>query len=273
MSLDAQSTPALLAATAAGACVLGFGLHRFGDAELRSWAVPSAVAVFCGGVGYAFYLPPVVTIAAFLGALYFFHRSVRQRQEKAAAAIAAVSTPNDGPSFQKVRKPPEGFLGLWREAPKMTGAADAAQREPMTLSVKFVGENDDEYQVVASARVDRFITGVLFIRHEACDKKFASTLSDQPALSGLEGQPANLVFKAMPADYVFGVLNLSMVAHLSELFELRGGEREIVLHASGPEVRIVSNRLLEEKELTQALSKIALLADKIRDLGGQERLF
>ena len=273
MTFDGQSPAVLLSSSVIGAVAVGFGLHRLGDAEMRSWAVPGAVAILVAGIGYTFYLPPIITIPVFLAALYFLHRSVRQRQEKAVASLGTIEVPDSGLAFQKMRKCPEDMIGLWREAPKMTGDSDASQKEPMALSVKFVGETDDEYQVIVSARVDRFISGVLFVHNIDCDKKFQTTLTDQAPLTGLEGQPGNLIFKAMPPDYVFGVLDIAMVAHLCELLELRGGEREIVLHASGPEVRVVSNRILEEKELMLVLSKIALVAEKIRKLGGQERAY
>jgi hypothetical protein len=275
MNPDAQNPLVLLISTAAGASAVGFGLHRFGDAELRSWALPAAAAIVCGGVGYTFYLPPAVTIPVFLAVLYFLHRNARQRQEKAVAAVDGLRAGETGPEFQKMRRAAPGMLGLWRESPKMSSAADAvaSEREPMALSVQFAGEADDEYQVVLSARVDKFISGVLFVHHADCDSKFKATLADQNPLTGLEGQPAGLVFKAMPADYVFGLLDIAMVARLAELFELRDGDREITLHASGPEVRLVSSRELSARELRLALERIALLADKIRTLGGQERLY
>ncbi|PCI40646.1 MAG: hypothetical protein COB53_00540 [Elusimicrobia bacterium] len=273
MTLDAQSPVVLLTSTVIGAAAVGFGLRRFGDAEMRSWAVPGAVAILCAGIGYTFYLPSIITIPAFLAALYFLHRDVRQRQEKAVASLTTIEVEGHEIGFQKMRTLPKGLMGLWRESPKMGGAPGAAEQKPIELSLKFVGENEDEYQVLLSAQVAPFISGVLFIHHEDCDKKFRTTLTDQSALTGLEGQPANLIFKAIPADYVFGVLDIAMVARISELFELRGGEREIVLHASGAEVRLISNRLLEEDELRLAFSRIALIADKIRMLGGQERLY
>jgi hypothetical protein len=275
MPLDSQSPAVLLLSTFLGSAAVGFGLHRFGDAELRSWALPGAVAILCGGVGYTFYIPPVMTIAVFLAALYFLHRNARQRQEQAVASVGALCAGTNGPQFQKMRSAAPGTLGVWREAPKMVGASDALaeQREPMALTVQFVGEAEDEYRVVASARVDKFVSGVLFIHHAACEPKFKNTLADQAPLTGLEGQPSNLIFKAMPAEYVFGLLDIEMIARLVELFQLRKGDREIVLHASGPEVRLISNRGLDAAELKIALSRIALVAEKIRDLGGQERLF
>ena len=144
--------PGAVAATAVAA-VVGFGLHRYGSRESRSWAVSAAAWVFFGGVGYSFDLPGWLLLIGFLAVPMLLHRNAKSRLQSAADSLAEVTVPGAGFSLKKKSGLAGKVVGVW-DAGGWT-ADGAGEAKPIVLSLEFEGETEDQYRVLLRGKTSK----------------------------------------------------------------------------------------------------------------------
>ena len=264
-----------LSATAAlVAALVGLGFHLSGDREARSWALPAAVAVLAGGIGYAFYLPGWLTAGLFLLILFLLHRSVRGRLERAAKGLARVEVPEIGVVLQREADPGKEAVAVWTGVPRKdrsvvtAGSVPAAPEAGLALRLSFRGETEDAYSVVLESESARFVYGVMVCHHAAAPPRYEDkVLAEAEPLSDLPGLTPDIVVRAVPADYAFTLLDLRTLTSVAEIIALRGASREVYLTVSGPRMRVASDRVFSKGELERLLQAAAAVALRVRVVG------
>jgi len=263
-----------LSAVAAFAAVLvGVGFHVSGNREAKSWALPAAVAVLAGGIGYALYLPGWVTAGLFLLALSLLHRNARGRQERAAKGLACVDVPRIEMVLRRAAAPEKECIAAWAGVPsrdKSVMRPDSVPKAPeagLVLRLAFRGETEDAYSVVLESETPRFVPGVMVCHHAAAHHRAARILAESEPVSDIPGLTPDLVVRAVPADYAFNLLDLPTLTSVAEVIALHDDSREVYLTVSGPKVQVVSDRVFSRSELERLLRAAAALAFRVRVVG------
>lgn len=247
------AVPIVLAVAAA----VGFGLHRFGSRELRSWALPAGVAILAGGLGHVFALPNWLVVLIFFAIPVFVHRSVRKRFEAAVAGASRIPI-GDGEEPLAWKAGQEGTaLGAWRSE----GA------EALVVWLDFIGETEDAFSVELRAESPKGRPGLLFCRHAAGQILPPEALRERSPVVGLPGQEETLELRALPEEFAFNLLDIPALAALSEMLEFRGFDREIAVTISGRHLRLESNAIFDAEELRRLVPAFVKLFRKLREVG------
>ena len=273
----------VVAAAVAAAAAIGLGLRRLGGREGRPWAVPAACAILIGGVGYAFFLPSWLNAGIFILALFLFHRTVRTRLERSARSLARVEVPEAGLALRSQPDPMRSHTGVWAvdgaaAAPRLValgpspspGEALAGPPAPvptMLVTLDLAGETEDEYSVVLRAKSSRYCPGVVVCHHVEARGEALGLLAEPEQLSDLPGLTRDIVVRAVPAEFGFRLLDLSTLALISDVLALRREGREVYVHVSGPDIRVVSSDIFETEELSRLLCACARLLQRVHSVG------
>ncbi|MDE2291450.1 MAG: hypothetical protein KGL53_05150 [Elusimicrobia bacterium] len=246
---------ALLAALSlAGAAGLYLGLERWGGADLRGWAAPGAAALAAGGVGMALNLPSWITVAAFLGVLFLFHKKARERLSAEAASVGRVEA--------------EG--GALEPAPAGEGRVAAWTRGDAVFSLEYAGEKDEDFVTTLSARAARFKPGTLVAQRAGVAGAASALLAGRQAVSELPGQSAAEALRCLPPDYAFAVLDFKTLSAVQELLQLSRADREVYAVLNGPEVKVVCQGLPGREDIRRMLEFAAVVVARLSFLGGQQ---
>lgn len=260
---EEESLLPLLVSLMAAVCV-GGGLRRFGGRKGRPWAVPAATAILLGGAGSHFDLPDWAVVAAVLGAPFLFHRTVRGRLAAAARGCARLEVPEVGVTLRRVPDYSGKHVGLWTAASERGDAAP--DPHALVLALDFVGEADDEYEVVVRGESPVHLRGELVVHHRDAQGPFASILAGESDLRGLPGLSADWSLRTLPDDYGFEVVDAGAMAVIHEVFDLRNEEREVYIHVRGRSMRIGATGTFSASEIPLVLSAAARLFMRLRAL-------
>lgn len=252
----------LAAAGLAAAAGLFFGLNRHGGPELRGWAAPGAAALGCAALGLAFRLPSWLTIGLFFLALFLFNRKARERVAAEAAAVGRVPLPALGAELDPVPVPPDGPVAAW-------AFKDAQDAEPVVLTLDYEGEKEEDIVSSVTSRCERFKPGVVVAHRPGAGTRAAGPAVQVEPVEGLEGQPSGLVIRCMPRDYAFAFCDLGTLSVLADAVELARADREVYVHVSGPELKVVCHGLPSREDIKRLLTCAASLAARQRHLGRQ----
>lgn len=263
---------AIIGAALITSAVVGGGLYFFGKGEARDWAIPGAVAILVGGVGYAFYWPPVITLGVFLAALFLLHRSAKKNLGAAAKRATVIDVPDVGLTLRLERSPQGGAVAQWKAAPKLQpGAAPGTAPAGISLvwNLDFHGITRDEYAVILRTELPKCRPGMIVCHHFQARGDARGLVPDVEPITGIPGLTPDIVARSSPNDYGFDMLDIRTLSILSELFKLRTATRDVYMHVSGAVLRIVSNENFETPEIRQLLKTATLLALRARFLGEQ----
>jgi len=225
-------------------------IRRFADREMQSWAGPVASAVAWGGIDFAFDPPWWVTLAGFVLVCVVIHYFLRSKLRDKAWQVNRVEVPRAHLTLRRVPDPSDRHVALWTSAPEKDGAQQ--ERPPLNIALSFVGETEDEYEVVLWAQSPRELPGALLAHHSSAVGDFKVLLDSDP-VTGILGQPAWLCVRASPSDYAFRVLDIKTVSLLIDIVNFRSAEREVYLYFQGHKMGIGSTRVFGEGELRRLL--------------------
>lgn len=246
----------------AAAAGLYFALERWGGPDLRGWAAPGAAALAAGGVGQSLGLPSWATVAAFLGALFVFHKKARQRLAAEAAAVGPVEASGTGWRLEPMPAPPGAGVAAWT-------CRDAADPDPVIFSLEYEGDKEDEAKTFLLTKAARFRAGVLVAHRTGAGGEAAKILSEREAVGELTGQTDSVAIRCVPPDFAFAFLDIKTLGALQELVELSAPDRDLYLHLNGPELRVVCEGMPGREDIARMLEKSAVLAARLRFLGRQ----
>ena len=256
-------TAALLALLSlAAAAGLYFGLERWGGPDLRGWAAPAAAALAAGGVGQALSLPSWVTVGAFFGALFIFHKKARQRLAAEAAAVGVLEAPEAGWRLEPMPAPPGAGVAAWT-------CREASDPDPVVFALEYEGEKEDETKTFLLTKAARFRAGVLVAHRAGSGGEAAKLLSEREGVAELTGQTDSVAIRCVPADFAFALLDIKTLGALQELIELSRPDRDLYLHVNGPELRVVCEGMPGREDISRMLAKASVLAARLRFLGRQ----
>lgn len=257
-------TSVLLAAVGlAAAAGLYVGLTRHGGSELRGWAAPGAAALGCAALGLAFHLPSWLTIGLFFGALFLLNRKARQRLAAEAEAVGRVPLTELGAELAPIPVAEGGPVAAW-------AFRDAKDPEPVVLTLDYEGEKEEDIVSSVTSRCQRFKPGVVVAHRPGAGAAAAGPAAQQEPVEGLEGQPAGLTLRCMPRDYAFAFCDLGTLSVLADTVELARADREVYVHVSGPELKVVCQGLPGREDIKRLLACAASLAARQRHLGRLE---
>lgn len=269
---------ASLVLTVLAAAVVGVLLHTYGGKEYRSWAVPVAGALLFGGVGYAYDLPDWAVIGGFLVTPFIFHRTVRSKLDKACRRLPRVEVPDEGLALKRIPDPSGKHVAVWMSSPmeeapleKRLFPTEQTQGQergglaqaPLIIALDFIGEKDDEYEVVLWTEASKHLPGELVLHHRDSEGEIRSQLSSRNPITGIEGLSYEIEARAFPDEYAFRVLDMRGVSAVAELYSMRTEDREIFVHALEKKVRIVSTAAFTQEELGRLLKTAAVFFRKI----------
>ena len=254
---------AIVALSLAGAAGLYFGMTRWGGPELRGWAAPGAAALVCGGVGHVLNLPSWLTVGAFLGALFFLNKKARERLASEARAVGSVQVKELDMALEPMPTPAGNRVAAW-------SGRDGKDPDPVVFTLEYAGEKEEELEVTLAAVAARFRPGVLAAHRAGAGGAAAALLAGCEPLTGLAGQTDELVLRCLPPDFGFAVLDLKTLSAIQELNQLARPDREVYLHANGPELKVVCQGLPGREDIRRMLTRAAIVAARLRFLGRQE---
>ncbi|MEK7657457.1 MAG: hypothetical protein AAB412_06845 [Elusimicrobiota bacterium] len=268
---------ASLVLTVLVAAAVGALIHAYGGKEYRSWAVPVTGALLFGGVGYAYDLPDWAVIGGFLITPFVFHRTVRSRLDKAARRLPRVELPEEGLTLKRIPDPSGKHVAVWMSVPgeeaprekglfpteKAIGEEGGLAQAPLIIALDFIGEKDDEYEVVLWTEAPKHLPGELVLHHRDSQGELRSRLSSQNPITGIDGLPFEIEARAFPDEYAFRVLDLRGVSAVAELYSLRTEDREIFVHSLEKSIRVVSTAAFSEEELLRLLKAASVFFRKV----------
>ncbi len=251
------------------ALVIGAGLWFLGGPDERSWAVPVGAAVFAGGAGWAYELPSWLIVGVFLAILFFFHRGVRKRQEKAARSLLRIDTE---PPLRLINDPAGSFAAVWTTASEKPRERlkQALEAEPLVFGLQFSGEADDEYSVCLRSEVAGARSGALLLNHRDAQVRVPEALKTAEPITGLPGQTPDIVVRSLPEPYAFRMLDIAELSAVAELLRLRTPRREISIELSGGQFKIAANATFETEELKRLIIGALPLVRKMRAVAAEE---
>lgn len=262
MMVTPQTWPAVAASvvTAAG---VRYGMGRFGNRTVRSWATPLGGAILFGGIGYAFDLPDWLVIGGFLTTPMVFYKNIKAQQRGAALACSPLQLPEGKGTLVSPKVSTGTGLGVWEHEPG----------HRMRLALEFVGEEDEEYRVVLRGQLVKAPKGVLSCHAPGSTLELDPNLKDREALSGLPGLTAGMEVRALPQDYGFELLDLEVLSALGEILNLGTKTRHIHFHLSGPRLRVISTEIFGADELEVLLINTAVVLTRVHGIAeAQEKL-
>ena len=278
---------AMLGSAVAAAAMVGFGLHRWGGPEGRPWALPAGLALLIGGVGYSFYLPSWVNAVTFILVLFLLHQGARTRLERAVRGNPSLEVPEAGVRLRSMPDPAQLHSGVWMveniarldSSISASGGASPFAPRPapvpeapvasVTMTLDFVGETEDDYSVVLQAKAPCACPGVVVCHHREAQGEALKVLADPEEIRDIPGLTHDIVVRAMPMAFGFRLLDLPTLALVSDVLALRKEGREVYLHVSGPDLRVVSSSIFERDELPRLLSAAARLLGRMRFVGAE----
>ena len=147
---------------------------------------------------------------------------------------------------------------------------DGKDSDPMVFTLEYAGEKEEELEVTLAAVAARFRPGVLVGHRSGAGGVPAALLAEREPVSGLTGQTDALVLRCLPPDFGFAVLDLKTLSAIQELNELARPDREVYLHANGPELKVVCKGLPGREDIARMLSRAAVIAARLRFLARQQ---
>jgi len=237
-------------------------IRRLADREMQSWAGPAASAVAWGGIDFAFDLPWWVTVVGFVLVCVVIHYILRSKLEEKASKVDRVDVPRSGLVMRRVPDPSNRHVALWTSAPEKDGEPQAGP--PLNIALSFVGETEDEYEVVLWAQTPRELPGAFLAHHGSAVGDFKVLLDTEP-VTGIMGQPLWLCVRASPSDYAFRLLDFRTLSIVIDIVNFRSAEREVYIYFQGHKMGIGSTRVFGEGELRRLLALAAELFVRGRD--------
>ncbi len=247
------------------AALVGGWLQFKAPASWRSWAAPAAAVIAVLGVEYALHLPDWISIPLYLAIPFLYHRKMRNMQLAAAEALDSVPIKADE-ALRRVPSPGGRCLAIWTNAPEEVGQATKVV-EPLTFALEFEGEHEDSFTVSLRAECGKARPGMLFAHHSDAKVDLPPALKHCEAIGGLPGQTPDVVLRALPDEYAFDIFDIATVSALSELLALRRDRREVVLHISGPKLKIEADGLFDVSELDLIIRRAAQIFMRVRGGG------
>ena len=231
-------------------------IRRLADREMQSWAGPVASAVAWGGIDFAYDPPWWVTLVGFVIVCVVIHYFLRSKLRDKAWQVDKVEVPRAGLSLRRVPDPSNRYVALWTSAPAIDGTPQA--RPPLNIALSFVGETEDEYEVVLWAQTPREMPGSFLAHYGGAVGDFKVLLDTEP-VTGILGQPTWLCVRASPSDYAFRLLDFKTLSVVIDIINFRSAEREVYIYLQGHKMGIGSTRVFGEGELRRLLPLAAEL--------------
>ena len=255
------------------------GLRRLGGPRWRPYAVPAMGAVLIVGLEWFYDLPAYAYWLGIAITPFLFHRSVKNRLERAARRIKELDLREPGLRLERIPDPTGRHVALWRTslpaqrpeapaAPFSQAPPEAAARgpgtDPLVMALDFIGEWDDNYGVVLWGETPGH-NPVEFVLHtQEAQGRCARILASEESLDSMRGWESWMVVRSQPREFAFHLLDLQAFALLHELFQFRAEGRDMYVHVEGRVVRIGATRTFEEAELRRFLEIGARWIQKVR---------